>query len=71
MRSRLIVENITIVQDDRLAGDPRLGGRRISVLHVVTAVEDFGSVDRAADELRIPEEDVREALKYAEEHPEE
>lgn len=62
---------MTIVQDDKMAGEPRLEGRRITVLTVVTFIEDFGSINEAAEELRIPEEEVRDALEWARGHPEE
>lgn len=60
---------MSIVQDDKMAGEPRLEGRRITVLTVVNFVEDFGGVAEAARELSIPESEVREALEYAESHP--
>lgn len=60
-----------IVQDDKMAGEPRLEGKRITVLTVVNAVEDFGGVDEAARELRINPEDVHEALEYTRERPDE
>lgn len=60
---------MSIVQDDKMAGEPRLEGRRITVLTVVNFVEDFGGIADAARELRIPESEVREALEYAEAHP--
>jgi uncharacterized protein (DUF433 family) len=61
---------MTIIQDNKMAGEPRLEGRRITVLHVVTAVEDFGGVEAAATQLRIEPEEVIEALDYAENNPE-
>lgn len=60
---------MAIVQDDVLAGEPRLDGRRVAVRHVVSAVQDFGLVEAAAEQLRIPEEEVREAIEWADEHP--
>jgi len=59
---------MTIVQDDVLAGEPRLDGRRVAVRHVVSAVQDFGSVEAAAEQLRIPEAEVREAVEWADEN---
>ena len=61
---------MTIVQDDKMGGEPRLEGRRITVLHVETAVEDFGGVKAAAAQLRIEPEEVTAALQYAENNPE-
>jgi len=60
---------MTIVPDDVLAGEPRLDGRRVAVRHVVAAVRDVGSVETAAEQLRIPEEAVREAIEWVDEHP--
>ncbi|UWG47437.1 putative antitoxin of wHTH fold [Halanaeroarchaeum sp. HSR-CO] len=62
---------MTIVQDEKMAGEPRIEGRRITVFHVVTAVEDFGGVGEAAEQLRITEEEIEEALQYANEHSDE
>lgn len=58
-----------IVQDDKMSGEPRLKGHRITVLTVVNFVEDFGSISDAARELRISEAKVREALDYARSNP--
>ena len=63
---------MTIVKDDDvLSGDPRIEGHRVTVYHVLRATEDFSGVDSAARELRIPIEDVIEALRYAKNHPHE
>jgi len=62
---------MTIIKDDKMGGQPRLVGRRITVYHVITAIQDFGGIDDAADQLRIPAEEVREAYEYASENPDE
>ncbi|MBX0284743.1 DUF433 domain-containing protein [Halomicroarcula sp. F28] len=62
---------MTIVQDDVLGGEPRLAGRRVAVRHVVAAVRDFGGKEAAAEQLRIPEDEVREAIEWREDNPDE
>lgn len=60
-------ENV-IVRDGKMGGQPRLDGRRITVQHVVTAVQDFGGIEEAAEQLRIEEHEVQEALEWVREH---
>lgn len=56
-----------IVGDGEMEGRPRLDGRRITVLQVARALDDFGGVEAAAEELRIEEEEVWVALSYIDE----
>jgi uncharacterized protein (DUF433 family) len=61
---------MTLVKDDKMAGEPRLDVRRITVLHVVTAFNDFGEVKAVAEQLRISVDEVTDAIDYAENPPE-
>jgi uncharacterized protein (DUF433 family) len=64
---------MTIVKtDDTLGGEPRLEGRRISVLHVAEMYIDGGmSPETVADQLKIGLDEVHEALAYYYKHPDE
>lgn len=55
-----------------LGGEPRLDGRRISVIQIADMVyEADWSPAEVATQLAIPEADVETALDYYENHPEE
>ncbi len=54
-----------------LGGDPRLDGRRISVLHVADLVLGGQRVEDVADQLGITLAEVHEAMAYYYNHPEE
>lgn len=63
---------MSIVRTDGvLGGEPRLEGRRISVLQVVDMVRDGESPEYVADQLGITLAEVHTALAYYYEHPEE
>jgi uncharacterized protein (DUF433 family) len=58
--------------DDVLGGDPRLEGRRISVLQIADLVlEADRSPEYVADQLDISLADVHTALTYYYDHPDE
>lgn len=53
-----------------LGGEPRLEGRRISVVQIADMVRDAGhSVEHVADQLAISPAEVRAALDYYDAHP--
>ena len=54
-----------------LGGEPRLDGRRISVLQIVDMVRDDGSPEYVADQLDVSLAEVHTALAYYYDHPEE
>lgn len=55
-----------------LGGEPRLEGRRISVIQIADMVLDGGcSPEDVASHLDIPLSEVNTALEYYEEHPDE
>lgn len=55
-----------------LAGEPRLEGRRISVLQIADMVLDGGhQPEYVADQLDVPLAEVHEALAYYYNHPDE
>jgi len=61
-----------IVQDDVMGGEPRLEGRRITVLRIQELVEDRGlSAEEVASMHDLDRADVYAALTYYYEHPEE
>jgi uncharacterized protein (DUF433 family) len=60
-----------ISTDDVLGGEPRLEGRRISVLHVAELVVGGHSPAHVADQLDISLAEVHEAMAYYYNHPEE
>lgn len=62
---------MAIVQDDKMSGEPRLDGHRITVYQVWTMSDVYDDPTEIADQLRITEEEVEEALAYADSHPEE
>jgi len=57
--------------DDVLAGDPRVEGRRVSVLHVAEFVLGGASPEEAADQLGLSLAEVHEAMAYYYRHPDE
>ena len=58
--------------DDVLGGDPRLDGRRISVLQIIDLVlEADRSPEYVADQLDISLAEVHTALAYYYDHPDE
>lgn len=58
--------------EDVLGGEPRLEGRRISVLQIADLVLDAGhSVEYVADQLDVSLADVHSALAYYYEHADE
>lgn len=61
-----------VTTEDVLGGEPRLEGRRISVLQVTDMVLDAGhSPEYVADQLDISLAEVHTALAYYYEHPDE
>ena len=54
-----------------LAGDPRLEGRRVSVLHVAELVLGGATPETAADQLGLSLAEVHEAMAYYYHHPDE
>lgn len=62
---------VTVVRTDGvLGGEPRLEGRRISVLQVAERVERHDEpVERVAERLGVRPEEVRDALAYYRDHP--
>ncbi len=64
---------MTIVEtEDTLGGEPRLEGRRISVMQVAEMYVDGGmSPETVADQLDVGLDEVHEALAYYFKHPDE
>ncbi len=64
---------MTIVEtEDTLGGEPRLDGRRISVMQIAEMYIDGGmSPETVADQLEVGLDEVHEALAYYYKHPEE
>jgi uncharacterized protein (DUF433 family) len=57
--------------DDVLGGDPRLEGRRVSVLHVAELVRAGYSPAYVADQLALSLAEVHEAMAYYYDNPDE
>jgi uncharacterized protein (DUF433 family) len=58
--------------EDTLSGEPRLEGRRISVMQVAEMYIDGGmSPENVADQLGVGLDEVHEALAYYYKHPDE
>lgn len=65
-------DNPHVVADDSFGGEPRLRGRRITVLDVYDRVETGGMApDEFAETFRLDVADVYHALAYYHDHPEE
>ncbi|MDZ7689335.1 MAG: DUF433 domain-containing protein [Halobacteriales archaeon] len=64
---------MTIVKtDDTLGGEPRLEGRRVSVMQIAEMVIEGGmSPEHVADQLELGLDEVHEALAYYYRHPDE
>lgn len=60
-----------VTTDDVLGGDPRLEGRRITVLQVADLVLDDHAPEYVADQLDLSLADVHEAMAYYYNHPDE
>lgn len=58
-----------VTTDDVLGGEPRLEGRRISVLHVAELVVAGHSPAHVADRLDLSLAEVHEAMAYYYNHP--
>lgn len=58
--------------DDTLGGEPRIAGRRISILHIADRVIDRGErPEDVATDYQLDLADIHHALVYYYDHPEE
>ena len=62
---------MAIVSDSEMGGDARIEGHRIAVYHIVQYDERGYDANEIAEDFSLEVAEVREALEYADEHPDE